>query len=48
LNGSRNEGVVVTVSDLALIVLKPMAGSFAQEGKSRYRVVEKLRHGLEG
>ena len=40
--------MVVTVSDLALIVLKPMVGSFAQEGISPHRMVEKLRRGLEG
>jgi hypothetical protein len=40
--------MVVTVSDLALIVLKPMVGSFAQEGTSPHRMDEKLRCGLEG
>jgi hypothetical protein len=40
--------VVVTVSDLAFIVRKPIVGSFAQEGISPHRMVEKLRRGLEG
>jgi hypothetical protein len=40
--------VVVTVSDRALIVLKPMAGSFAQEGISPQLMVEKFRRELEG
>ena len=51
LNGSRNERyMVVTVSGSCtkFIVRKPMVGSFAQEGTSPHRMVEKLRRGLEG
>ena len=40
--------MVVTVSDLALIVLKPMVRSFAQEGTSPHRMVEKIRRALQG
>jgi hypothetical protein len=40
--------MVVTVSDLALIVLKPTVESFAQEGISPHRMVEKLRRRVEG
>src|SRR6267142_1761244 len=40
---SRNEGVVVTVSDRALSVRFPMLMSVAQEGMSPQRIVENLR-----
>src|SRR5882724_2891904 len=44
-NGSRNDGVVATVSARALIVLYPMPGSFAQDGTSPHCMIESLRTG---
>ena len=46
LNGSRNDGVVATVSALALIVLYAMLVSFAQEARVPIASLKALRTGF--
>jgi hypothetical protein len=48
LIGSWKDGVVVIVSDFALIVLNPMRGSLAQDGIKPQRTSDSSRSGSFG
>src|SRR5271165_2862418 len=48
VKASRKAGLLATVSERALIVLKPMLGSLAQDGIRPQRAREKCRSGVDG